>query len=116
MTNDKPIVARGRAQLTLATINKSPADSPRGYLAIVYKSNYPEDDPTPAEQIEAIRRLRECLDQEEQQIVFGLRLRQTSWQVIGDMFGITRQAAQQRFAAAALIDTVAIADGRKSPP
>jgi hypothetical protein len=39
--------------------------------------------------------------------VFGLRLRQISWQTIGDLFGITRQAAQQRFAVAALIDKMA---------
>jgi DNA-directed RNA polymerase specialized sigma24 family protein len=87
---------RRRGGRATARPNKALADSSAGLLATVYQSNTP-DDPTPSEQIDAIRQLRERLDEEEQLIVFGLRLRQTSWQTIGDMFGITRQAAQQRF-------------------
>jgi DNA-directed RNA polymerase specialized sigma24 family protein len=93
-----------------------PANSPAGLLATIYRSNYRDDDPTPAEQIDAIRRLRERLDEEEQQIVFGLRLHGTSWQAIGDMFGISRQAAHERFRAAATIDKMAIAGGKEPKP
>jgi hypothetical protein len=92
------------------------ADSCVGLLATTYTSNYPANDSTPSEQIDAIRQLRKRLDEEEQQIVFGLRLRQTSWQSIGEMFGITRQAAQQRFAVAALIDKMGTAVGRDATP
>jgi DNA-directed RNA polymerase specialized sigma24 family protein len=104
---------RRRGGRSIARRDKPRAESSAGLLATIYRSNYPADDPTPSEQIDAIRQLRERLDEEEQQIVFGLRLRQTSWQIIGDMFGITRQAAQQRFAIA---DKLGIAFGGDATP
>jgi DNA-directed RNA polymerase specialized sigma24 family protein len=107
---------RRRGGRATARPDKTLAASSASLPATIYRGNYPADDPTRSERLEAIRQLRECLDEEEQQIVFGLRLRQTSWQTIGDMFGITRQAAQQRFAVAALIDRVATVYGRKTTP
>ena len=102
---------RRRGGRATARREKPPAESPVGLLATILRSNYPSDDPTPSAQIDAIRQLRERLDEEEQQIVFGLRLRQTSWQAIGEMFGITRQAAQQRFAIADKLGSAVGGDG-----
>jgi DNA-directed RNA polymerase specialized sigma24 family protein len=109
--NDRKIET---AYQTIRTL--SPPDSPAGLLATIYRSDYPHDDPTPAEQLAAIRRLRERLDEKEQQIVFGLRLRDTSWQAIGDLFGISRQAAHERFNAAATMDKLATAAGKEPKP
>lgn len=113
MTSDR---RRGGRALSAVPIPKPPADSPAGLLATIYKSTYPEDDPTAAEQLDAIRGLREHLEEEEQQIVLGLRLGGTSWQAIGDLFGITRQAAHERFRAAATIDKLAGAVGKEAKP
>jgi hypothetical protein len=84
---------------------KPPPDSPAGLLATIFRSNYPADDPTPEDRIAALEQLRRRLDEEEQQLAFGLRLAGTSWQVIADMWGLnSRQRAQQKFTAAGLLD------------
>lgn len=121
MTTDRRGERRrgGRATITAmpAKHSKPPADSPNGLLATIYKSNYPEAAPTPEEQLDAIRRLRSLLDEEEQQIVFGLRLRGQTWDYIAGLFGLkSRQAAQQRFAPAALLDKLNTAAGRETKP
>lgn len=52
----------------------------------------------PAEEvIKAITAAREYLDRAERDAVRELRLRRFSWTEIGHIFGISRQAAQQRF-------------------
>jgi hypothetical protein len=49
------------------------------------------------EVIKAVCAAREYLDRAERDAVRELRLRQYAWTEIGSIFGISRQAAQQRF-------------------
>lgn len=70
-----------------------------------------------AASLAAIRALRERLDQEEQQLVFRLRLEGQSWQSIADFTGMaSRQAAIYRYESAALLDKLAAARGRQPKP
>jgi hypothetical protein len=58
----------------------------------------------PAEEvIKAVHAARTYLDRAERDAVRELRLRRFSWSEIGDIFGITRQAAQQRFGKASAV-------------
>lgn len=52
----------------------------------------------PAEEVlKAVHAAREYLDRAERDAVKELRLRQFTWGEVGDIFGISRQAAQKRF-------------------
>ena len=90
---------------TAPTAPTAPSDSPLGLLATIYRSNYPVVAPSAEQQLAAIRQLRERLDEEEQQIAFNLRLHGATWERIADAVGLgSKQAAQQRFKAAGLLD------------
>jgi predicted RNA polymerase sigma factor len=63
-----------------------------------------------SERIDAISRVRERLIHEEEQIAFAMRVRGDAWEDIAGAFGVSRQAAHQRFArSAGLLDMLAAA-------
>ncbi len=67
--------------------------------------------------LEAIRSLRQTLDRQEEQCVFGLRMSGMSWADIGEALGTTRQAAHHKFqSTAGLLDKLAEAAGRPVKP
>lgn len=51
----------------------------------------------PSGQLGAIARLRVILDEEEREAVTKLRQMGTTWDAIGTMLGVSRQAVQKRF-------------------
>jgi DNA-directed RNA polymerase specialized sigma24 family protein len=52
---------------------------------------------TPEDQVARLRQARQDLDTVERVLVAEMRVSGWSWQDIGDLYGITRQAAHQRF-------------------
>jgi hypothetical protein len=65
----------------------------------------------------AIEALRRRLSEEEQQMAFALRHRGASWADVGHAFGMSKQAAHERFAqGAGLIDKLDTAMGRTPKP
>jgi len=66
-------------------------DSPAGLLATVFRStDY-------GERVAALRALRERLDEQEAQLVVEARSGRMTWDEIGAAWGITRQAAWNRW-------------------
>lgn len=71
----------------------------------------------PLERLDCIRKLRERLKSEEDQIAFWMRIEGQSWTDIGAAFGFSRQGAQQRFGeSVGLLDKLAAARGREVKP
>ncbi len=88
-------------------------DSPAGQLRTALGA---EHGATVAERLNAIELLRHRLAEEEDQIAFSLRLSGSTWQQIADAFGVSRQAAHERFSGSAeLLDRLATAAGRTMP-
>lgn len=98
-----------------ARIRKYPKDSPADWLQRGLDS---VAEPDPTEQLSCIRRLLERLDEQENQIVFNMRLSGSSWQQIADATGMkSRQAAQFRYeGSAGLLDKLHAARGSKVQP
>lgn len=70
-----------------------------------------------ADRVHAIDALRSRIDQEEQEIAFSLRHRGATWAEIGNVWGITRQAAHERFRdSAGLVDQLDVAMDRGAKP
>lgn len=71
-------------------------------------------DPDPDDRIAAIAALRARLDDAEAETAFACRLSGESWAGIGARWGISRQAAHERFAASAgLLDRMALTRRRR---
>ena len=51
----------------------------------------------PLERVDAARRLREAADQLEADAIETARDAGTTWAEIGELYGLTKQGAQQRF-------------------
>ena len=51
----------------------------------------------PLERLDAARRLREAADELEASAIEAAREAGTTWGDIGDLYGLTKQGAQQRF-------------------
>lgn len=98
-----------------ARIRKYPHDSPADWLQ---RGLDPVAEPDPVGQLSCIRRLRERLDEAENQTVFSMRLAGSSWQEIADATEMkSRQAAQFRYEkSAGLLDKLAAARGRSVQP
>lgn len=91
-------------------MKKAPVNTPARYLQDALGSDS-------LEALEAIQRLRARLDEAEQYAVFKLRLQGSTWQEIADATGCaSRQAAQQRWKDAELIDRLGRAVGREVKP
>ncbi len=66
--------------------------SPAGQLRIALRGHGDE-----AERLMALAAVRERLVEEENVIALGMRVRGDSWEDVAQAFGISRQAAHQRF-------------------
>lgn len=90
--------------------------SPRGLMDTIFRLGATVSDDSVLGRLSAIRQLRVRLDDEEQQLAFGLRLRGETWQAIADYTGLaSRQHALQKFQGAALLDKLDSAAHRLSP-
>lgn len=68
------------------------------------------EEPEPQERLNAIRALRQHLDAAENDTAQACRAGGASWTDIGQQWGISRQAAHQRFAVPPVVDYLAAPD------
>jgi len=73
------------------------AYSPDPVTRMAYAMTPTTDDGLYIEILDAIKACRTDLDVREHNLVQEMRQNGTTWDVIGALFGTTRQAAQQRF-------------------
>ncbi len=55
------------------------------------------DVPDPMARLDAVRRVREAVERLEQEAAGAARADGATWKRIGELYGVSKQAAQQRF-------------------
>ena len=55
------------------------------------------DVPDPMARLDAVRRVREAVERLEQEAAAAARAAGAPWKRIGELYGVSKQAAQQRF-------------------
>jgi hypothetical protein len=73
------------------------AMTPRALTTAALSGRIDRRDLTASQRLDCIARLRARIDEAEAQTIFEVRQRGGTWADVAELFGITRQAAWQRF-------------------